>query len=276
MRAFQTRWRSLWVASPPLTAVGLLMLAALAGAAIGLVLDPRLVTGAPAWLKPAKFASSTAIYAFTLAWMFTHLDGWTRVKRWVGWITAIVFVVEVAIIDVQAARGVTSHFNVGTAVDGVLFTVMGSAILLVWVTSIVLTVAVFRHRFADRALGWAFRLGLLITVLGAATGGLMTQADAGAARGRTHRADDRCRRPHRRGARWRARPAGDGMEPGTRRPSRPAFPGASRDAVRPVDGPAARRRPVRTAGGSGWSSSAARATERCSGSSCRRRCAGSP
>ena len=175
MRAFQTRLRSLWLASPPLTAAGLLMLAALAGAAIGLVLDPRLVTGAPAWLKPAKFASSTAIYAFTLAWIFTHLDGWTRVKRWVGWITAIVFVVEVAIIDVQAARGVSSHFNVGTAVDGVLFTVMGSAILLVWVTSIVLTVAVFRHRFADRALGWAFRLGLLITVLGAATGGLMTR-----------------------------------------------------------------------------------------------------
>ncbi len=175
MRAFRTRLRSVWVASPPLTAVGLLMVAALAGAAIGLVLDPRLVTGAPAWLKPAKFASSTAIYAFTLAWLFTHLDGWTRVKRWVGWITAIVFVVEVAIVDVQAARGVSSHFNVGTAGDGVLFSVMGSAILLVWVTSIVLTVAVFRHRFADRALGWAFRLGLLITVLGAATGGLMTR-----------------------------------------------------------------------------------------------------
>jgi hypothetical protein len=41
-----------------------------------------------------------------------------------------------------------------------------------------LTVAVWRQRFADPALGWALRLGLLVTVLGASTGGLMTQATA--------------------------------------------------------------------------------------------------
>jgi hypothetical protein len=175
MPAVTTCLRALWRASPPLTGVGLLMVPALAGAAIGLIVDPRMVTGTAAWLKPAKFAISIAVYAFTLAWIFTYLDGWTRMKRWVGWTTAIVFLVEVAIIDVQAARGVTSHFNVGTALDGMLFSVMGAAILLVWLASIVVTVAAFRHRFADAAIGWAFRLGLLITVFGAATGGLMTR-----------------------------------------------------------------------------------------------------
>jgi hypothetical protein len=177
-RAVGTRLGPLWQVSPPLTAVGLGMLAAFTAALIGTVLDPRVVSGAPAWLKPAKFAISTAVYAFTLAWMFTCFGGWTRMKRLVGWTTAVVFVVEVAIIALQAARGVTSHFNVASRLDGLLFSIMGAAILLVWIASIVLTVALFRSRFEDGALGWALRLGLLITVLGAGTGGLMTRPTA--------------------------------------------------------------------------------------------------
>jgi hypothetical protein len=167
--------RTLWQASPPLTAVSLVMLAIFVPTLVGVVLDPRLVTGVPAWLKPAKFTISIALYCLTLAWMFTFFDGWTRMKRFVGWLSALVLVIEIAIIDLQAARGVTSHFNVGTALDGALFTVMGAAILLLWLASIVLTIAAFRQRFADGALGWAIRLGLLITVMGAATGGLMVR-----------------------------------------------------------------------------------------------------
>jgi hypothetical protein len=75
----------------------------------------------------------------------------------------------------QAARGVTSHFNVATQLDATIFVVMGVAILAAWAAAIALTVAVFRQRFPDESFGWAIRLGLLITVLGQATGGLMTQ-----------------------------------------------------------------------------------------------------
>ena len=49
-----------WKTDAPLTLTGLLMLPALALAAIGLIVDPRIITGAPAWLKPAKFAVSIA------------------------------------------------------------------------------------------------------------------------------------------------------------------------------------------------------------------------
>ena len=76
-----------------------------------MLLDPRTIDGAPAWLKPAKFAVSTAIYSATLAWVLTHLPGWPRLRRVAAVTTATVFVVEVALIAVQAGRGTYSHFN---------------------------------------------------------------------------------------------------------------------------------------------------------------------
>jgi len=163
----------LWGGSPPLTAVGLFMLAVAGASAIGMFVDSRLITGAPAWLKPFKFAVSTAIYSLTLAWIFQWLSDWPRVRRIVGWTTALVFVLEVAIIDAQAWRGTTSHFNVSTPLDMTLFAVMGMAILLQTLVSVAVAAALWRQRFADRALGWALRLGLTLTIVGALTGGLM-------------------------------------------------------------------------------------------------------
>jgi hypothetical protein len=170
-----TTLRRLWTSDATLTATGLLMLAALGGFVAGLWLDPRLITGAPTWLKPAKFAVSIAIYTFTLAWIFTYLRDWVRMRRIVGRTTAVVLVAEVAIIALQAWRGTTSHFNVGTVFDTVLFAVMGLAIVVQTLASVAVALALWRQPFADRALGWALRLGMVITIVGASTGGLMTQ-----------------------------------------------------------------------------------------------------
>ena len=178
MLTMATFVRRLWNGSAPLTASGLLMLVALPACIAGLWLDPRLIAGAPAWLKPAKFAISIAIYALTLAWIFGHLPAWPRMRRNVGWITAVVLVLEVGIIDMQAWRGTTSHFNVGTPLDAILFTVMGLAIVLQTLASVAVAVALWRERFADRALGWALRLGMTMTIIGASTGGLMTMPTA--------------------------------------------------------------------------------------------------
>jgi hypothetical protein len=165
----------LWRSSPPLTAVGVLMVGAAVASGVGLLVDPRIITGAPAWLKPLKFAISTAIYSLTLAWIFGWLSDWPRVRRFVGWTTAIVFVLEVAIIDAQAWRGTTSHFNMSTTLDAVLFTVMGGAIVWQTLVSVAVLVALWRQRFTDWPLGWALRIGMAITIAGALTGGLMTR-----------------------------------------------------------------------------------------------------
>jgi hypothetical protein len=170
--------RRLWRTSPPLTAVGTLMLAAAAASAVGLLVDERVITGAPAWLKPFKFAVSTAVYSLTLAWVFGWLTSWPRLRRVVGWMTAIVFVLEVALIDTQAWRGTTSHFNVSTPLDAILFFVMGGAIGLQTLVSMAVVVALWRERFSDRALGWALRLGMTLTVAGAMIGPLMTRPTA--------------------------------------------------------------------------------------------------
>lgn len=177
--------RQLWDASPPLTSVGILMLLVAVPSAVGIFVDSRIITGAPAWLKPFKFAISTAIYSLTLAWIFTWLSDWPRARRAVGWTTAIVFVLEVAIIDMQAWRGTTSHFNVSTTANMVLFLVMGSAILLQTFVSVAIAVALWRQRFSDRPLGWALRIGMTLTIAGALIGPLMTrptQAQLAAAR----------------------------------------------------------------------------------------------
>ena len=168
----------LWRTSPELIATAALMLIVLAGAIVGLVVDTRMITGAPAWLKPAKFAVSIAIYTVTLAWIFTLIPEWTRTRRLIGWMTAVTMVIEMTIIGGQAWRGTTSHFNVGTVLDSALFAIMGAAIFIQTLSTIAVAVALWRHRFEDRALGWALRAGMTITIVGALTGGLMTRPTA--------------------------------------------------------------------------------------------------
>ena len=165
--------RQAWRDSAPLTATSILMTAALMASCVGIFLDPRIITGAPAWLKPAKFAISTAIFSGTIAWLFRYITIWPRFMRVIGWVLSIVLVFEVAIIDLQAARGTTSHFNAATPRDTALFAIMGAAIVFLWLASVAVLIALFRQKFRNPAWGWLLRLGMLTTVLGSAGGGLM-------------------------------------------------------------------------------------------------------
>ena len=209
----------LWHGSPPLTVVGVLMVIVAGASVVGLLVDPRVITGAPAWLKPFKFAVSTGIYSLTLAWIFGWLSDWPRVRRTVGWVTAIVFVLEVAIIDVQAWRGTTSHFNVSTRLDMALFSVMG--------TAIVLQTGGGQRLGRDRPVAAA--LHRRHARLGPAPGhdahhrrrvhrGADDPPDRRAARGRARwRPDVGGRRPHRGRSGRRSRPAAHRVEPRARR-----------------------------------------------------------
>ncbi len=165
--------KRLWDQSPVLMVTAVLMLATFLGSLAGIFLDPRLITGMPALLKPAKFGISTTIYCVTLAWLYRYIQVWRPRLRVVAWIVAVVFIVEIAIIDMQAARGVASHFNNTDALNRSLFAIMGVLIGIQWLSSMVVLGALFKQKFENPAWGWALRLGMLVTVIGSGMGGMM-------------------------------------------------------------------------------------------------------
>jgi hypothetical protein len=150
------------------------MTLALVVALAGLAVDPRMITGAPASLKPAKFAVSIAIYAATLAWLLGYLGDRPRLVAVLGWTLLLGFGIEMALIGLQAARGTTSHFNNATPFDAAVFRIMGLVIVGMWLLTAAVTVLLFRRRFAAPPIVWGVRLGLLIGLLGMAVAVLMT------------------------------------------------------------------------------------------------------
>lgn len=142
-------------------------------AGIGLAVDQQRITGAPAWMKPAKFAVSISIYCATLAWMLTLVGGHRRWVRAVAWATGAALLLELVLIDLQVVRGTTSHFNDGTAFDAALFTTMGGLVTVVFLAAVVAAVLVTRQRDLPPVLGAGIRGGVIVSVLGMAEAGLM-------------------------------------------------------------------------------------------------------
>ncbi|MEH0830116.1 MULTISPECIES: hypothetical protein [Micromonospora] len=135
-------------------------------AAVGVVADPRVLTGAPIWLKPLKFAISFVLYGVTLAWMLSLLPRRSRAAERAATVIVAMAVLEMAIIVGQVLRGTTSHFNGTTTLDAMLFSVMGAAITVLFAAQLVLAVVLSRRSLADRAGGYAVRLGLAVSLLG--------------------------------------------------------------------------------------------------------------
>jgi hypothetical protein len=133
--------------------------------------DGRTVTGVNPWLKPSKFAISIAVYTFTLAWFMPHLAHYRRAVKLISWGTCFVFVGEMICIISQAARGVPSHFNISTAYDASVFSMMG--LLIIFNTLLVIiTLVLFFGRTAPLppAYLWGIRLGILLFLLASVEG----------------------------------------------------------------------------------------------------------
>ena len=176
--------RRLWASNWPLTLAVAASVALIAVAAIGLVLDPRVITGAPAWIKPMKFAISSAIYCGTLAWLLTFVQGHRRLAGLIGGATGVSLGVELAIIFGQVVRGATSHYNISTPLDATLWSLMAGFIMVVWLMNLAVAGLLLRQKLSDRAFAWSLRLGVLISAVGMGVAFLMTSrptpAQAGA------------------------------------------------------------------------------------------------
>lgn len=167
-----------WQTNRPLMLLGVASLVLLAFATVMAVLDPRLISGAPAWVKPMKFAISTVFYTLTLAWMLSYVQGRPRLVRAVSVATVLGLAMELALIVLQVGRGVRSHFNFSTPFDSAVFSTMAFTIVVIWLMNLLAAWVVLRQPFTDRAFGWSLRLGLLLTAVGAGVAFLMTSPTA--------------------------------------------------------------------------------------------------
>jgi hypothetical protein len=152
------------------TAVGVV---ALLVAGAGLALDHRVITGAPAWLKPAKFAVSITAYVATLRWMLSSVSGHRRLLGTISAVTVLALAGELLLIDVQVVRGTTSHFNAATPFDAAVFSAMGLLISAVFLLAALAGVLVLRQRGLDAGLAAGIRWGLAVSLLGMAEAMLM-------------------------------------------------------------------------------------------------------
>jgi hypothetical protein len=162
----------------PLMLVAVAMILVAVVALIGLVVDPREVTGLNVWLKPLKFALSVGIYAVTLAWLLTMVHRWTRAVRIAGTVVAIGLIIEMIPIVGFAVVGDTSHFNVSTPLHVTVWSVMATSISIVWALTLFVGILLFRSNLGDAARSIAIRAGVLIAVVGMGLAFLMTSPNA--------------------------------------------------------------------------------------------------
>jgi hypothetical protein len=171
--AISSRWTLLWKGSRWFTLSGTLMAIDFVFCLLAMGWDHRQITGVNAWLKPARFGLSSAVTCLTLASIAGYLKDWPAVRNWASRVFAFSITIEIVVIDMQAARGTTSHFNLSTPFDAAAYIVMGITIGVLWISMAAITFALMRQVVEPSSWQWALRLGLLISLLGAAGGGFM-------------------------------------------------------------------------------------------------------
>ena len=158
---------------PGMAFTGVLAVAMVVASMLGAILDPKVITGEAAWIKPAKFGISFAVYAASLIWMLSLLKP-SKWVRWAGILTAVGFTVEAVIIVLQVVRGERSHFNQATPFDNTLWLLMGVFVGVIWVAGLIAAVLVWRAPNVNPTLALALKFGVVLMLVGALLAGFMT------------------------------------------------------------------------------------------------------
>lgn len=132
------------------------------------------VMGINAFIKPAKFFVSVWIFCWTMGWYTVLLPQRRRVLIY-SWGVVVIMTFELAIVTGQATLGKLSHFNISSAFDGLLFSLMGVAITVftIWTAYIGYLFMRLRTEAVTPAYLWGIRLGILLFVVFAFEGFMM-------------------------------------------------------------------------------------------------------
>ena len=148
----------------PLNATAALSLLGMLTVVLLYAIDTREILGVSVWEKPLKFLISATVYATTFSWLYAFVDKGKKLASLMGSLIAIMLVVELIAITGMASVGSTSHFNVSTPFNIAVWSVMATAISIVWVATFLLSAGLWNsgRMSADLRLAvrWAIGLGL--------------------------------------------------------------------------------------------------------------------
>jgi hypothetical protein len=166
--------RNLWMANPLLTGFGALCAVGMLVCLVLTQVTGTQVLGINAFVKPAKFFISIAIFCWTMAYYTSLLENRQAVTIY-SWVVILGMAYELIVITGQAALGKLSHFNIATRMDSALFQTMGIVITIVTLWTAYVGYLFFRQQtFAvPMAVVWGIRLGIIIFVVFAFEGGAM-------------------------------------------------------------------------------------------------------
>jgi hypothetical protein len=118
-----------------------------------------------AWYKPFKFAFSTFLFAWAMAWYCYYLPDF-NIKLF-NWAVIILLGFEIVYIAIQAAKGQLSHYNISTPVYAALYSMMALAASLVTLYTAYVGILFFKHDFPTLPdyYVWAIRLSIFIFVI---------------------------------------------------------------------------------------------------------------
>ena len=141
--------------------------------------DTRQILGLNPWIKPMKFLISVAIFLWTVAWLMPETEHKPRQRALVRWTIASAMAVEIFLIVMQAGRGATSHFNISTFFDAMVFQIMGIAIVFNTL-AMFLFFAIIRRDTPPQRAGyiWGVRIGVALFLLASLEGGMIVGNNA--------------------------------------------------------------------------------------------------
>jgi len=118
-----------------------------------------------AWYKPFKFAFSTFLYAWAMAWFCSYLSQFNI--NLFNWAIIILLGFEIIYIAIQAYRGQLSHFNVSSSFYASMYSLMAFAATAVTIYTAYIGILFFKGDFPDLPTYylWSIRLGIFIFVI---------------------------------------------------------------------------------------------------------------
>jgi hypothetical protein len=117
------------------------------------------------WYKPFKFAFSTFLFAWAMAWYCYYLPNFNI--NLFNWTVIILLGFEIFYIAFQASKGQLSHYNLSTPVYAALYSMMALAATLVTLYTAYIGVLFFTNSFPElpNYYVWAIRLSIILFVV---------------------------------------------------------------------------------------------------------------